>query len=451
MVRARVPPPVPLLIPAPASCIRRDEDYRRRKDDASRGSRYDRDRYDDDEYYARQREEREDREYSRRPRDDHDRERDRERRQSAYGRPPGDYDKYATVELERRMADLDLERRERDRERELRERDRDLDNRDRTTRRRGSFYGGERPSSTYQAAPGGNYPPAYGSTGTSGNYAAASGGNYPPAGYPPASPRPGDVLPRPVSPYRQGGTLPRPASPYHAAPVAPRPVSPYQAGAIPRAASPYGGGGTGIQRAASPYGAGTGIHRAASPYGGGIQRAASPYGAGAIPRAPSPYGGALPPRAASPYHSGAVGGSIYPPGHVLEGQSGRAASSPYAPPVNLYANPNSTAAGGYGAQAPYGSAYAGSGISSHASPRIGAASLDPSQQGMLSVPEGFNRPPNRAHPYTQFEMLKIGDLDELLEHLPRMPAVLMPHDVYHEDWIRLMTVRHSRKSDFPAC
>ena len=428
---------------------RRDEEYRRRKDDASRGSnRYDRDRYDDDEYYQRQRdrEEREDKEYRRVERDrDRDRERDRDRRASGYGRYPGEYDKYAAADLERRMADLDLERREKDRLRE-RERERDRDDyyeKDRAVPRprKGSFYG-ERPTSTYQPAPGGSYP-ASSAYSTSSTYAAAPGGNYPPsAAYHPPSPRPGDVLPRPVSPYRNSVAVPRPTSPY-AAPVAPRPVSPYQVGGtIPRAASPYQAAA--IQRAASPYGAPP-IQRAASPYGGaGIQRAASPYGGAGIQRAASPYGGGgIPPRAASPYHG--AGAGIYPPGHVLEGQPiGRAASpSPYAPPINLYANPNANmAVAPYGAQAPYGNPYAGSGIAAHASPRVGSVALDAAQQQqMLSVPEGFSRPPNRAQPYTQFEMMKIGDMDDFLDQMPRMPAVLMPHDVYHEDWIRLMTVR----------
>ncbi|RPD80602.1 hypothetical protein L226DRAFT_452709 [Lentinus tigrinus ALCF2SS1-7] len=417
----------------------RDEDYRRRKDDASRGSnRYDRDRYDDDEYYQRQREreDREDRDY-RRP--ERERDRDKDRRASTYGRYPGEYDKYAAADLERRMADMDLERREKDRLRE-RERDRERDEyyeKDRAPRpRKGSFYGaGERPTSTYQPAPGGNYPNSSAYS-TSSTYAAAPGGNYPPsAAYHPPSPRPGDVYPRPVSPYRNSVAVPRPTSPY-AAPVAPRPVSPYQVGgAIPRAASPYQTAP--IQRAASPYGAAP-IQRAASPYGGQIQRAASPYG-GQIQRAASPYGGGgLPPRAASPYAP--TGAGIYPPGHVLEGQP-VGSPSPYAPPINLYANPNTTAvASPYGAQAAYGAPYAGSGIGAQASPRVGAVALDAAQQQqMLSVPEGFNRPPNRAHPYTQFEMMKIGDMDEFLDHMPRMPAVLMPHDVYHEDWIRLMT------------
>ena len=74
-----------------------------------------------------------------------------------------------------------------------------------------------------EPAPGGDYPSRYGNS--SSTYAAAPGGNYPAAGYRAPSPRPGEV-PRPVSPYRNPVAVPRPVSPY-AAPVAPRPVSPY--------------------------------------------------------------------------------------------------------------------------------------------------------------------------------------------------------------------------------
>ena len=61
---------------------------------------------------------------------------------STYGgagnRYPGEYDKYAAADLERRMENLDLERRERDREREReRERDREYE-RERTARSRSS-------------------------------------------------------------------------------------------------------------------------------------------------------------------------------------------------------------------------------------------------------------------------------------------------------------------------
>jgi hypothetical protein len=60
---------------------------------------------------------------------------------------------------------------------------------------------------------------------------------------------------------------------------------------------------------------------------------------------------------------------------------------------------------------------------------------------MLPAPEGFSRPPNAAQSYTNFETMKISDMDDFMDVIPRMPLVLVPHDVYHEDWIRLMTVR----------
>lgn len=59
----------------------------------------------------------------------------------------------------------------------------------------------------------------------------------------------------------------------------------------------------------------------------------------------------------------------------------------------------------------------------------------------MPAPEGFSRPPSLAQPYTRFDTLKIQDMDDFFENIPRMPLVLVPHDVYHEDWIRLMTVR----------
>ena len=57
---------------------------------------------------------------------------------------------------------------------------------------------------------------------------------------------------------------------------------------------------------------------------------------------------------------------------------------------------------------------------------------------MLPPPEGFSRPPSAAHSYTHFENLKIQDMDDLMQTMPRMPAVLSTHDVYHQDWIRFM-------------
>lgn len=57
---------------------------------------------------------------------------------------------------------------------------------------------------------------------------------------------------------------------------------------------------------------------------------------------------------------------------------------------------------------------------------------------MLPPPEGFSRPPSSAQSYTHFENFKVQDVDDLMQSMPRMPAVLTTHDVYHQDWIRFM-------------
>lgn len=62
---------------------------------------------------------------------------------------------------------------------------------------------------------------------------------------------------------------------------------------------------------------------------------------------------------------------------------------------------------------------------------------------MLAAPEGFSRPPNLAQSYTPFDIIKIQDMDDFFENIPRMPLVLVTHDVYHEDWIRLMRASSS--------
>ena len=122
-----------------------------------------------------------------------------------------------------------------------------------------------------------------------------------------------------------------------------------------------------------------------------------------------------------------------------------------APPTSSYAGMGGTGYGtaGYGAQTgAYGNQSGGYGAQSggYGAPGIPPASprmpLAPGEaQQMLSAPEGFSRPPNLAQPYTHFEMMKIQDMDDFLEVIPRMPLVLVPHDVYHEDWIRFMNVR----------
>ena len=50
----------------------------------------------------------------------------------------------------------------------------------------------------------------------------------------------------------------------------------------------------------------------------------------------------------------------------------------------------------------------------------------PGQQ--LQTPEGFLRPVNQAQPYTPFESLRVQDMEEFLDRIPRMPLVLQPHE-----------------------
>lgn len=280
-----------------------------------------------------------------------------------------------------------------------------------TRSRRGSFYGGDRAPAGYQAAPGGpaypSPPGAYPSPAATG-YTSSPAATYGQPGYsgqygrsntyPPPSPRPGDAIPRPVSPYSAG-------------PV-PRPVSPYLPGALPRPVSPYQNP-AGIGRPVSPY------------QPGGMQRAASPR----------------------------PGMDVYPRGHVMEGQplrrGGSRAPSPapgaygVAPPTSSYPGMAASVYGGAGG-AGYGAQTGGYGTQpgpygGPASPRMPLMPGEQAQQ-MLSAPEGFSRPPNLAQPYTHFEMMKIQEMDDFLEVVPRMPLVLVPHDVYHEDWIRFMNV-----------
>ena len=57
-------------------------------------------------------------------------------------------------------------------------------------------------------------------------------------------------------------------------------------------------------------------------------------------------------------------------------------------------------------------------------------------------PPGFHRTPNREQNYQYFEAFMIvDDLDGFYRETPHMPAALVSHDVFHEDWIRFMQVR----------
>ncbi|KAG8218828.1 hypothetical protein J3R82DRAFT_4506 [Butyriboletus roseoflavus] len=56
----------------------------------------------------------------------------------------------------------------------------------------------------------------------------------------------------------------------------------------------------------------------------------------------------------------------------------------------------------------------------------------------LTAPEAFSRPANAAQSYTPFNTMKIQDMEQFYDQIPRMPLVLETHDVYHQDWIRFM-------------
>lgn len=237
-------------------------------------------------------------------------------------------------------------------------------------------------------------------------------------------------------------------STYTEAPIAGQPqTSPYQPPIAPpspitTAANPgYApAAGYGI----SPYpptgpGAPDPYQRAASPYHGvpghpeqailSRSRAPSPNPMGGVgaygsrSRAPSPIPGAFGPRsrAASPIPNPAP----YPPPRPRS----RAASP--LPGV---------APGSYGGQPGYPQpSYPGV---LPRSPHVGGGGIlaGHEQPPMLPPPDGFSRPANLAQSYTFFETMKIQDMDDFYDNIPRMPMVLVPHDVYHEDWIRLCQV-----------
>lgn len=136
---------------------------------------------------------------------------------------------------------------------------------------------------------------------------------------------------------------------------------------------------------------------------------------------------------------------VYPRGHVMEGQS-----------VHSRSRASSPMPGAPPGTSPYGQNYVTfpeqvGKPRSHSrppSPRLGGISphisgaVLPEQQ--LPPPEGFSRPLNPNQPFTPFDTMKIQDMEEFLlaPHLPRMPLVLRSHDVYQEDWQRLMNVSH---------
>lgn len=269
----------------------------------------------------------------------------------------------------------------------------------------------DRRRSTYGAAglDGSGYPP------TSGY---AQSGGYPVA----PTPQAGGMYPN-----EPGYTGTPAASGGYSSSYAPAGGEPYPRAASPyaRAASPYGG-----PRAPSPYGAG-------GPGAGGYtvapqprSRAPSPVGMYPRSRAGSPVG--VYPRAISRAASpvGGIGGGGYiPRGNISRAPSPMGGPSPYGAPTPSFPQPG---IGGYPA---------GAGPSPNMSTPAtlaGSGGYGSPQAEQLAAPPGFSRPVNPSQPYTPFDTIKIQDMDDFMNNTPKMPLVLQPHDVYHEDWTRLM-------------
>ena len=129
-----------------------------------------------------------------------------------------------------------------------------------------------------------------------------------------------------------------------------------------------------------------------------------------IARAPSPYGYAQSPRSRATTPIPGAAPSFPQP-------RSRAAS-----PVPGYAQPRSRAA----------------------SPMPGGMPLPPEasfdRHNQPSLPECFGRPMNTGLAFPAFDPIKIQEMDEFLERLPKLPLVLQSHDVTHHDWIRLTQV-----------
>lgn len=209
-----------------------------------------------------------------------------------------------------------------------------------------------------------------------------------------------------------------------------------------------GSGGVGdLDRQFSDMGIGSRERRVSMNYGSAIPPyAAQAYtagGAGYPPTGyhpPSPRGDGFPRPSGSPYAhntslpSGGAGGvAFYPPGHILEGQPIQGLNPRGHSPMPLtYGSETVPYPGGMN-HSPRG--MGGSGPLGYTQDQRHQAG-----QGMLSTPEAFSRPINRAAAFMHFELMKIMDLDDLTKVFPRIPPVVLSHDIVHEDWNRLMNV-----------
>ena len=228
-------------------------------------------------------------------------------------------------------------------------------------------------------------------------------------------------------------------STYTEAPIAGQPpTSPYQPPIAPpsplsTAGNPGYAPAAGYSVPAYPPGTADPYQRAPSPYHGipghpeqailSRSRAPSPNPMSAYgqrSRAPSPIPGAFGPRSRAP--------SPNPASYAPQRPRSRAASPLPGTAPALYG----------GGQPGYPQPGYPGALSR--SPHVGGGAVLEQAQPMLPPPDGFSRPANLAQSYTFFETMKIQDMDDFYDNIPRMPMVLVPHDVYHEDWIRLCQV-----------
>ena len=196
------------------------------------------------------------------------------------------------------------------------------------------------------------------------------------------------------------------------------------------------------------------------PYGNSSTRS---YSSGSGPPYPSPNPRASPNLRGGdlPYAPQSIPGAGYPGTNYTSSPIPRPLSSigrsttPFgggAPPgAYPRSRPTSPMPGApVGPGAPAGPYFPGPAAFPQAPPNMpvpGQAPGAPSQQ--LAAPEGFSRPVNGANTFPPFDIIKLQDMDKFWHEVPRMPAVLKPHDVFETDWKRLMQV-HDALSPFRA-
>jgi len=75
------------------------------------------------------------------------------------------------------------------------------------------------------------------------------------------------------------------------------------------------------------------------------------------------------------------------------------------------------------------------------SPYIPVSTI-PGEPQQLPAPEAFSRPINAANTFSPFDPVKVLDMDEIYDtrKLPRMPSLLLTHDIRPDDWKRCMQV-----------